>query len=88
MQCLPIPKRISNIPNFWYVSLSATGDFCGQMALSKEESLEILSLAEGASVQEIENKYNELYSDFQIRLTNAPTPNLKKLYQKNHQDLE
>ena len=58
------------------------------MALSKEESLEILSLAEGASVQEIENKYNELYSDFQIRLTNAPTPNLKKLYQKNLQDLE
>jgi ATP-dependent Zn protease len=55
---------------------------------SKKESLEILNLTEDASRSEIDSRYNELYSDFQIRLTNAPTPNLKKLYQKNLQEIE
>ncbi|TNE80524.1 MAG: hypothetical protein EP332_07240 [Bacteroidetes bacterium] len=48
----------------------------------------ILGLNEGASPEEMEAKFQEVYSDYQIRLSNAPTPNLKKLYQKNLQELE
>jgi hypothetical protein len=58
------------------------------MSKSRIEYLEILSLDESATTEEIKARFNELYSDFQIRLTNAPTPNLKKLYQKNLQELE
>jgi len=35
----------------------------------------------------VRRRYQKLYNDFQIRLTNAPTPSLKKMYQKNIQDL-
>jgi hypothetical protein len=35
----------------------------------------------------VKAKYQELFNDYQLRLTNAPTPNLKKLYQKNLQEL-
>lgn len=52
------------------------------------KALAVLTLEPGASAETIEKRFNELYSDMQIRLTNAPTPNLKKLYQKNLQELE
>ncbi len=58
------------------------------MSKLRGDYLEILNLDEQASPEAIEARFNELYSDFQIRLTNAPTPNLKKLYQKNLQELE
>lgn len=58
------------------------------MSKSRNEYLEILNLDSQATDQQIEERFNELFSDFQIRLTNAPTPNLKKLYQKNLQELE
>lgn len=58
------------------------------MSKSRIEYLEIFNLDESATTEEIQTRFNELYSDFQIRLTNAPTPNLKKLYQKNLQELE
>jgi hypothetical protein len=35
----------------------------------------------------VRRRYQKLYNDFQVRLTNAPTPALKKMYQKNIQDL-
>lgn len=56
------------------------------MSKSRIEYLEILNLDESATINEIEARFNELYSDFQIRLTNAPTPNLKKLYQKTYKN--
>jgi hypothetical protein len=52
------------------------------------KALAVLTLEPGVSAETIEKRFNELYSDMQIRLTNAPTPNLKKLYQKNLQELE
>lgn len=55
--------------------------------MTKEEASTLLGLPDNASEAEIKKKYGELYNDFQIRLTNAPTPNLKKLYQKNLQEL-
>lgn len=56
--------------------------------MQKEDALQLLNLKDNATSEEILAKYNEQYSDYQVRLTNAPTPNLKKLYQKNLQELE
>ena len=52
------------------------------------QALIVLNLEPGATKDAIAKRFNEMYSDMQIRLTNAPTPNLKKLYQKNIQEIE
>lgn len=56
--------------------------------MTKEEALELLDVADGTPSNEIKKKYQELYSDYQLRLTNAPTPVLKKLYSGNLTKLE
>ncbi len=56
--------------------------------MTKSEALTLLGLSESASLDEIKHKFSEVQNDYQMRLTNAPTPNLKKLYQKNLQELE
>jgi hypothetical protein len=56
--------------------------------MTKEHAAQLLGLNANASADEVTRKYQELYTDYQIRLTNAPTPNLKKTYQKNLQELE
>jgi hypothetical protein len=55
--------------------------------MKKEDCFQLLGLPESSSESEIKKKYTELFNDYQLRLTNAPTPNLKKLYQKNIQEL-
>jgi hypothetical protein len=56
--------------------------------MTREQALELLNLSDDSSLDQIQQRYNELFSDYQLRLTNAPVPNLKKKYQKNLQDLE
>jgi len=56
--------------------------------MSEAEAAEILGLWPGSPPDEVRRRYQKLYNDFQIRLTNAPTPSLKKMYQKNIQDLK
>jgi hypothetical protein len=51
------------------------------------EAAEMLGLWPGSPPDEVKKRYQKMYNDFQIRLTNAPTPSLKKMYQKNIQDL-
>jgi hypothetical protein len=51
------------------------------------EAAEMLGLWPGSPPEEVRKRYQKMYNDFQIRLTNAPTPSLKKMYQKNMQDL-
>ncbi|HXB56375.1 MAG TPA: FHA domain-containing protein [Vicinamibacteria bacterium] len=55
---------------------------------SLEEAAELLGVLAGAPKHEIRKKYQKIYNDYQIRLTNAPTPSLKRMYQKNLQDLK
>ena len=55
--------------------------------MNTQDAYNVLGLPEGALATAVQEKYNELYNDYQIRLTNAPTPNLKKLYQKNIEEL-
>lgn len=55
--------------------------------MTVEEAAEILGLWPGTPADEVRRRYQKMYNDFQIRLTNAPTPSLKRMYQKNIQDL-
>jgi predicted component of type VI protein secretion system len=55
--------------------------------MTEAEAAEILGLWPGTPQDEVRRRYQKLFNDFQIRITNAPTPALKKMYQKNIQDL-
>lgn len=55
--------------------------------MTEAEAAEILGLWPGSPAEEVKRRYQKLFNDFQIRITNAPTPALKKMYQKNIQDL-
>jgi predicted component of type VI protein secretion system len=57
-------------------------------AMSAAEAAELIGLWPGSPPEEVRKRYQKLYNDFQIRLTNAPTPALKKMYQRNMQDLK
>lgn len=63
-------------------------DHINVISMTKQDALHLLNLTEGAGNEEILSRYNEMYSDYQMRLTNAPTPNLRKLYQNNLRELE
>lgn len=56
--------------------------------MTREEAIILLGIDEESENDEIIQKFQSLYSDYRIRLTNAPTPNLRKLYQKNLHELE
>ena len=56
--------------------------------MSATEAAEILGLAPGALADEVRRSYQRIYNDLQIRLTNAPTATLKRMYQKNLQNLK
>jgi hypothetical protein len=55
--------------------------------MTREEALQLLGLPDNAGPDAVQAKSGEVYNDYQLRLTNAPTPNLKKLYQKNLEEL-
>ena len=55
---------------------------------SESEAAELLGVTPGAPPHEIRRKYQKIYNDYQIRLTNAPTASLKRMYQKNLQELK
>jgi predicted component of type VI protein secretion system len=55
--------------------------------MSPAEAAELIGLWPGSPPDEVRKRYQKLYNDFQIRLTNAPTPALKKMYQRHMQDL-
>jgi hypothetical protein len=57
-------------------------------SMSPAEAAELIGLWPGSPPDEVRKRYQKLYNDFQIRLTNAPTPALKKMYQRNMQDLK
>ena len=48
----------------------------------------MLGVAPGAPAHEVRRQYQKIYNDHQIRLTNAPTASLKRMYQKNLQELK
>ena len=56
--------------------------------MNKEQAFHILGLPDEATASAISKKFSELYNDYQIRYTNAPTPNLKTLYKKNIEEIQ
>jgi pSer/pThr/pTyr-binding forkhead associated (FHA) protein len=69
-QKVALPERTTLAPK-GQAQVAATG---------REAALALLELPATASAEQIQKRYHELYSDFQVRLTNAPTPELKKKY--------
>lgn len=55
--------------------------------MTRADAATLLGVAESATVSDVRRAYEALHNDFQIRLTNAPTPALKKTYQQKLQDL-
>lgn len=47
-----------------------------------------MGVSEDAAPGEMQRQYRELHNDLQVRLTNAPTPVLKKTYQQRLQELQ
>jgi hypothetical protein len=55
--------------------------------MTKTEAEEFLSLPQTANFDDVRSRFQELYSDYHIRLTNAPTATLKRVYQRNLEEL-
>lgn len=55
--------------------------------MNKLEAAEVLNLPIDATIDQVRSRYQEMYSDYHIRLTNAPTAVLKKTYQQNLENL-
>jgi hypothetical protein len=56
--------------------------------MNERQASEILGTPSDASRETVESRYKELYSDFQVRITNAATSELKRLYQSKLQEIE
>jgi len=56
-------------------------------ATAQAEAAALLGVWPGAQPEEILHRYQKLRDDFAGRLKHAPTPALKRMYQKNLQDL-
>ena|GEM_PF-1702354 len=59
----------------------------GGLIVDHSSARAILDLPPGAGPEDIRRRYQELYSDYQIRLTNAPTPDLKRRYERRLEEL-
>ena len=57
-------------------------------AMSPAQASEMLGLAPGASAADVRRQYQKLHNDLQVRMTNTPSPSLKRMYQKNLQELK
>lgn len=60
----------------------------GKMTMTREEAAALLGVWAGSPPDDVRKQYQKIYNDLQIRLTNAPAPSLKRMYQKNIQDLK
>jgi predicted component of type VI protein secretion system len=59
----------------------------GSAAPGAAEAAALLGVWPGARPEEILARYQKLRDDLTARITHAPTPSLKRMYQKNLQDL-
>ena len=57
-------------------------------AMTPAQAAELLGLASGAQAADVRRQYQKLHNDLQVRMTNTPSPSLKRMYQKNLQELK
>jgi hypothetical protein len=55
--------------------------------MTRTDAAALLGVSEDISPGDLRRRYETLHTDYQIRLTNAPTPALKKTYQQKLQEL-
>src|SRR6266540_966629 len=56
--------------------------------MNRADAAAILNIDPAASPEETRRAYQELFTEHQFRLTNAPTPGLKSLYQSRLRELD
>jgi hypothetical protein len=56
--------------------------------ISVVQAADLLGVLPGAPAHEIRRRYHKIYNDYQVRLANAPTPSLRRLYQRNLQEIQ
>ncbi len=57
-------------------------------AMTQEAAREQLGLPPGASVADGRRRYEQIFNDYQVRVTNAPTAALRRMYQRNLNELK
>jgi pSer/pThr/pTyr-binding forkhead associated (FHA) protein len=57
-------------------------------AITPAQAAEMLGIAAGAPPADVRRQYQKLHNDLQVRMTNTPSPSLKRMYQKNLQELK
>lgn len=55
--------------------------------MTRSEAAALLGVSEDVTIGDLRRQYETLHNDYRIRLTNAPTPALKKTYQQKLQEL-
>lgn len=58
-----------------------------KLSITRKEAMELLQVGPLTEAAEIRRQYQKLYSDYNIRITNAPTPKLKQMYEAKLEDL-
>ena len=55
--------------------------------MTSEQALEVLELSPNPDMEQVRQRYRELYSEYRMRLTNAPMSSLKQVYQQNLEEI-
>jgi hypothetical protein len=58
------------------------------LSMTAAQAAEVLGVNPGAPPADVRRQYQRLHNDLQIRMTNTPSPSLKRMYQKNLQELK
>jgi len=57
-------------------------------AMTPAQAAELLGMAVGTPSADVRRQYQKLHNDLQVRMTNTPSPSLKRMYQENLQELK
>jgi len=57
-------------------------------AMSPAQAAELLGIPVGTPAAEVRRQYQRLHNDLHVRMTNTPSPSLRRMYQKNLQELK
>jgi len=57
-------------------------------AMTPAQAAELLGIAVGTPAADVRRQYQKLHNDLQVRMTNTPSPSLKRMYQKNLKELK
>ena len=57
-------------------------------SMSPAQAAELLGVPPGTPPADVRRQYQKLHNDLHVRMTNTPSPSLKRMYQKNLQELK